>query len=55
VLASAEKIGAASPYRVIPLAEASAVITDAPPDNAVVAELRARGVEVTTTAASPGS
>lgn len=55
VLASAEKIGAASPYRVIPLAEASAVITDAPPDNAVVVELRARDVEVITTAASPGS
>jgi DeoR/GlpR family transcriptional regulator of sugar metabolism len=55
VLASAEKIGAASAYRVIPLHQASAVITDAPPGNATVRELRARDVEVITTSASPGS
>ena len=29
VLASSEKIGAASPYQVIPLSQASAIITDA--------------------------
>jgi DeoR/GlpR family transcriptional regulator of sugar metabolism len=55
VLASAEKIGAASPYRVIPLAQASAIITDAPADNATFRELRARDVEVITTSGSPGS
>jgi DeoR/GlpR family transcriptional regulator of sugar metabolism len=48
VLASAEKIGAASPYQVIPLGQASAVITDAPPTSAVVHELRGRQVEVIT-------
>lgn len=46
VLASSEKIGAASPYQVIPLGQASAIITDAPPDSATVRELRARQVEV---------
>ena len=30
VLASAEKIGAASPYRVLPLAEVAGIVTDAP-------------------------
>lgn len=53
VLASAEKIGAASPYQVIPLRQASAIITDAPPDSATVAELRARQVGVITTRAVP--
>jgi DeoR/GlpR family transcriptional regulator of sugar metabolism len=49
VLASSEKIGAASPYRVIPLGQASAIITDVPPESATVQELRARQVEVITT------
>jgi DeoR/GlpR family transcriptional regulator of sugar metabolism len=53
VLASAEKIGAASPYRVIALAQASAVITDAPPGNATVRQLQARDVKVMTTAVRP--
>ena len=48
VLASAEKLGAASPYQVIPLEQVSAIITDAPPSSAVVHELRARRVEVIT-------
>lgn len=48
VLASSEKIGAASPYRVIPLGQASAIITDVPPESATVQELRARQVEVIT-------
>jgi DeoR/GlpR family transcriptional regulator of sugar metabolism len=51
VLASAEKIGAASPYQVIPLSQASAIITDAPPASATVRELRARHVEVITASA----
>jgi DeoR/GlpR family transcriptional regulator of sugar metabolism len=49
VLASAEKIGTASPYQVIPLDQASAIITDAPPESVTVQELRARQVEVITT------
>jgi DeoR/GlpR family transcriptional regulator of sugar metabolism len=51
VLASAEKIGAASPYQVIPLSQASAIITDAPPESATIRELRARQVEVITMSA----
>ena len=51
VLASSEKIGAASPYQVIPLSQASAIITDAPPESATIQELRARQVEVITTSA----
>ena len=51
VLASSEKIGTASPYQVIPLGQASAIITDAPPQSATVQELRARQVEVITASA----
>ncbi|HEY0932346.1 MAG TPA: DeoR/GlpR family DNA-binding transcription regulator [Trebonia sp.] len=47
VLASAEKIGTASPYQVIALSEVSGVITDADPRSPVIRELRAR-VEVIT-------
>ena len=54
ILASAEKIGTASPYQVIPLSQASAIITDAPPESATVQELRARRVEVIT-AGIPGA
>ena len=46
VLASSEKIGAASPYQVIPLGRVSAIITDAPAEAAIVQELRSRQVEV---------
>ena len=46
VLGSAEKIGTASPYEVIPFSQASAIITDAPPESAIIQELRARQVEV---------
>ena len=53
VLATSEKIGAASPYQVIPLRQASAIITDAPPQSATVQELRARQVEVITTNVPP--
>jgi DeoR/GlpR family transcriptional regulator of sugar metabolism len=48
VLASSEKMGAASPYQVISLSEASGIITDTPPESPVVRELRARRVEVIT-------
>ena len=46
VLASAEKIGTASRYRVLPWAEVSGVITDAAPDDAVVEQITGQGVEV---------
>jgi DeoR/GlpR family transcriptional regulator of sugar metabolism len=51
VLASSEKIGTASPYQVIPLGQASAIITDASPESATVQELRARQIQVITTSA----
>jgi DeoR/GlpR family transcriptional regulator of sugar metabolism len=46
VLASAEKLGAASRYRVLPLAAVTGVITDAGPDHRVVAELRSAGARI---------
>lgn len=48
VLASTEKIGAASRFSVLPLAEVTAVITDADPGNAAVRDLVAVGVDVIT-------
>ncbi|MGH3879646.1 MAG: DeoR/GlpR family DNA-binding transcription regulator [Actinophytocola sp.] len=39
VLASAEKIGAASPFEVLPLAEVAGIITDAPADDPTVQRL----------------
>ena len=46
VLASHEKIGAASPYTVVPLRAVGGIITDAPADSAVLAQLRQRGVVI---------
>jgi len=46
VLASREKIGAASPYTVLPLHAVSGVITDAQRDLPVLEELRQAGVTV---------
>lgn len=46
ILASAEKIGAASQYRVLPWAEVSGLITDADPRDRLVAEVGAFGVEI---------
>ena len=48
ILASAEKIGAASQYRVLPWAEVSGLITDADPRDRLVAEVGASGVELLT-------
>jgi DeoR/GlpR family transcriptional regulator of sugar metabolism len=48
VLASTEKIGAASRFAVLPLAEVTAVVTDADPGSAAVRELVAAGVDVIT-------
>jgi DeoR/GlpR family transcriptional regulator of sugar metabolism len=44
VLASAEKLGAASRFAVLPFADIAGVITDA--DDSTVQELAARGVKI---------
>jgi DeoR/GlpR family transcriptional regulator of sugar metabolism len=49
ILASSEKIGTASRFRVLPWEKVSGVITDADPHDAVVEQIRALGVEVLTT------
>ncbi|MTD13321.1 DeoR family transcriptional regulator [Nakamurella sp. YIM 132087] len=46
VLGSTEKIGAASPHRVLPLEAVSGVITDAPAADPTVVELVAAGMKV---------
>ncbi|MFE5240144.1 MULTISPECIES: DeoR/GlpR family DNA-binding transcription regulator [unclassified Streptomyces] len=46
VLASSEKIGTASRFRVLPWEEISGLITDADPQDPVVTQLGARGVEI---------
>jgi DeoR/GlpR family transcriptional regulator of sugar metabolism len=46
VLASSEKIGAASPFQVLPLAGVSGIITDAPDDHPVLAQLLAAGTTI---------
>ena len=46
VLASAEKIGAASPFAVLPLAEVAGVVTDVPAEDEVVSRLAQLGVPI---------
>lgn len=46
VLASSEKIGAASPFTVLPLEAVSGIVTDAPADHPVLTRLAAAGVPV---------
>jgi DeoR/GlpR family transcriptional regulator of sugar metabolism len=46
VLASSEKIGAASQFSVLPLADVAGVITDADPDHAALRELERAGVAI---------
>ncbi|WP_448614746.1 DeoR/GlpR family DNA-binding transcription regulator [Modestobacter sp. URMC 112] len=46
VLASAEKIGAASPFAVLPLAEVAGVVTDVPRETPTLVELAAAGVRL---------
>lgn len=46
VLASAEKIGAASPYRVLPWEQIAGVITDADPAADVMRQLSSLGIEM---------
>ena len=49
VLASSEKIGTASPFTVLPLADVSGIITDAPDDHPVLEQLRRDDVPVLAT------
>lgn len=46
VLASAEKIGAASPFLVLPLAAVSGIVTDAPADDPTVTRVAAAGMRL---------
>ena len=46
VLASAEKIGAASPFTVLPLSAVSGIITDAPPQDPTIERLQAAEVTI---------
>ena len=46
VLASSEKIGAASPFTVLPSSSVSGIITDAPPTHPVLEALRRTGTSV---------
>ncbi len=46
VLASSEKIGTASRFRVLPWEDISGLITDADPHDPVLTQLTARGVEI---------
>lgn len=48
ILASSEKLGTASRYRVLPWEKINGLITDAAPDNAIVKQLKALGVEILT-------
>ena len=52
VLGSSEKIGAASPFEVVPLSAITAVITDSEADPRGVAELRARPASTYSVSAS---
>lgn len=46
VLASAEKIGAASPFLVLPISEVSGIVTDASPTDATIIQIVAAGTKV---------
>jgi DeoR/GlpR family transcriptional regulator of sugar metabolism len=46
VLASAEKIGAASRFLVLPISDVSAVVTDAPSTDATIVQIAAAGTKV---------
>ncbi|WP_433365207.1 DeoR/GlpR family DNA-binding transcription regulator [Actinoplanes sp. CA-142083] len=46
VLASAEKIGAASPFEVLPLSSVAGIITDVPADDAELRRLAESGIDV---------
>ena len=51
VLASTEKGGAISPYRVLGVGDVTAIVTDAAPDDPLLAQLSERGTAVISAAA----
>jgi DeoR/GlpR family transcriptional regulator of sugar metabolism len=53
VLASSEKIGAASRFAVLPLTSVAGVVTDAPAEDAVVSRLTRMGVPIVPAADDP--
>jgi DeoR/GlpR family transcriptional regulator of sugar metabolism len=53
VMASTEKIGAASRYRVVALDQIAGIVTDAAPADPTIAELRRRGVSIVDAAGRP--
>ncbi len=46
VLASSEKIGAASPFTVLPMADITGIVTDAAPEHPVLTQLRRTGTPI---------
>jgi DeoR/GlpR family transcriptional regulator of sugar metabolism len=46
VLASVEKVGAASPFLVLPISDVSGIVTDAPADDPTIARIAATGARV---------
>lgn len=46
VLASAEKIGAASAYKVLALKDITAIVTDTPPNNPIIEQIIAGGTQI---------
>ena len=46
VLASVEKVGAASPFLVLPVSDVSGIVTDAPADDPTIARIAATGTRV---------
>jgi len=46
VLASAEKVGAASPFLVLPISDVSGIVTDAPADDPTIARIAAAGTRL---------
>jgi DeoR/GlpR family transcriptional regulator of sugar metabolism len=50
VLASSEKIGAASPFTVLPLADVTGIVTDAASEHPTIVQLRRAGIRVLGTA-----
>jgi DeoR/GlpR family transcriptional regulator of sugar metabolism len=46
VLASAEKVGAASPFLVLPISDVSGIVTDAPAHDPTIARIAATGMRV---------
>ena len=51
VLASTEKVGAISPYKVLGVGDVTAIVTDAAPDDPVLAQLSEGGTAVISAAA----